>query len=343
LVPLLAAAMVALSGCVTRGMLAKRVVEAPNHHAPAVMSRAVTEGEPMLRALQEKRLVRILRVPTAEPRAQIEVMVLEPADYEFTFKLEHEPPQKDEPGTLRVRANWDVTNLRAPLTPKATIVLLHGFMMCKEAMLAPWGVALAQAGYRVVMVDLRGHGRSTGEWIGYGAWEVGDLRGVVDELDRQGMIVGRVGVLGVSYGASLALQWAAADPRLVTVVALAPFSDARQAIREFARASGLKVISGFSDADFHAVEDRAARLAGFDWSAVDVVAATRRLRAPVLLVHGGRDSFIVPKHSETLFCVAPAGSRREILPDDNHLTIGLRLDELGPLVTGWFRDHLQTL
>lgn len=340
IVSLLGAAL-ALSGCVS-GMLAKRLVEAPNRHTPALMSQALREGEGQIRAMTEKRLVRVLQVPAAQPRAQIEVMVLEPADYRFGFKVEHTLAQKDEPAALRVRAKWNVTNGHALLTPKATVVLLHGIMMSKETMLAPWGLALAEAGYRVILVDLRGHGRSTGKWIGYGAWEVDDLRRVIDELDHRGLIVGRVGVLGLSYGASVALQWAAADPRVATVVALAPFSDARRAIREFTRVAAPKLMDGFSDADFQAAEERAARLAGFDWSAVDVLAATRRLRVPVLFVHGGRDTMIVPEHSEALFRVAPPGSRREVLADDNHFTIGLRLDEVGPLVTAWFCDHLQT-
>ncbi|MBI2512548.1 MAG: alpha/beta fold hydrolase [Opitutae bacterium] len=292
--------------------------------------------------MREKRLLRVLQVPTAPPRAQIEVMVLEPANYGFRCEIEHKLAQNDELATFRIRANWTVPKVHVPLAPRGTIVLLHGIMMGKETMLAPWGLALAEAGYRVILVDLRGHGRSTGEWIGYGAWEADDLRVVLDELDRQGLIAGRIGVLGLSYGAAVALQWAAVDSRVAAVVALAPFSDARRAIREFTRAAAPELLRYLSDADFHAAEERAAHLAGFDWSAVDVLAATRRLHVPVLFFHGGRDTMIVPEHSEALFRVAPAGSRREVLADDNHFTIGLRFDEIGSLVTAWFRERLQS-
>src|SRR5207302_636031 len=95
------------------------------------------------------------------------------------------------------KENWTVNLSATPrektapaLNPKATIFLLHGVMMSKESMLH-WGFYLAEKGYRIVLVDLRGHGQSTGDVITYGAYEGDDLSQVLDELSQRKLIAGR--------------------------------------------------------------------------------------------------------------------------------------------------------
>jgi pimeloyl-ACP methyl ester carboxylesterase len=222
---------------------------------------------------------------------------------------------------------------------KGTVVLLHGIMMNRDSNL-PWAVYFAEKGYRVVLVDLRGHGRSTGDWIGYGAWESADLVKLADELQRRGLLAGKLGVFGISYGAAVGLQWAARDPRVATVVAVAPFSDPQQAIKEFARGFSPKLAAKLSDATFVAAEEKAVAMAGFKWSEANVLDAVKKLRVPVLFFHGRQDTWIPPAHSELLAKVAPSGSRRVVLPTDNHLSIAVRYDKVGPRVLDWWAQHL---
>jgi pimeloyl-ACP methyl ester carboxylesterase len=67
---------------------------------------------------------------------------------------------------------------------------------------------------RVVAVDLRGHGLSGRPESGYGFDEVaGDVRGVVEAL-----ALGSCVAMGHSWGASVALSWAAADGAVRAVV-----------------------------------------------------------------------------------------------------------------------------
>ena len=58
--------------------------------------------------------------------------------------------------------------------PRATILLLHGIYDQKMS-LVDLGHGLAERGFRVVAIDLRGHGRSTGDWLSYGVIESHDL------------------------------------------------------------------------------------------------------------------------------------------------------------------------
>ena len=89
-------------------------------------------------------------------------------------------------------------------------------------MMLPAARKLARDGYRVVLVDLRGCGRSSGEWISWGGIEIHDMSQLLDELHRRGLADDRVGVVGFSYGGSLGIQLAAVDRRVKAVVALRP-------------------------------------------------------------------------------------------------------------------------
>src|SRR5437763_1105812 len=71
------------------------------------------------------------------------------------------------------------------LPPRATIFVLHGIRDRKEN-LRHWAEHLSEAGYRAVLVDSRGHGHSTGDWLTYGVQESRDLSQLVDALQLDG-------------------------------------------------------------------------------------------------------------------------------------------------------------
>ncbi|HEY2748062.1 MAG TPA: alpha/beta hydrolase, partial [Polyangia bacterium] len=66
----------------------------------------------------------------------------------------------------------DIVEPKRP--PRATIFVLHGIRDSKEG-LRHWGEHLSEAGYRAILVDSRGHGHSTGDWLTYGVQESRDL------------------------------------------------------------------------------------------------------------------------------------------------------------------------
>jgi alpha-beta hydrolase superfamily lysophospholipase len=83
---------------------------------------------------------------------------------------------------------------------------------------------LVDRGFGVAAFDLRGHGRSGGDWITLGRDDVRDLIRVVDRIEARPDVHGnRIGVIGLSLGAALALSLAAEDPRIRAVVADSPF------------------------------------------------------------------------------------------------------------------------
>ncbi len=239
-------------------------------------------------------------VPVGPPAAQLAVAVVAPGDYNFIRSIQERPSGPNKVRMYPV-STWTIPQVKPdPLRPaKGTILILHGYQDAKEEMMH-WALFLAQGGYRAVLVDLRGHGRSSGPWIGYGAFEVSDLRQVIDDLTRRGLASGPIGVLGVSYGASIGLQLAAADPRVGAVVALEPYADTRQGIEEFAHGVVPSLVKDWTEADFSTALDRAAKQAHFSWQDTDVYAAVAHRAVPTLYFHGQNDPWIPTRESQRL-------------------------------------------
>src|SRR4051794_16685844 len=129
------------------------------------------------------------------------------------------PISKGQDRTLKITVGPPEATLAAwVLEPKAgtpirgTILFLHGFL-ANHFQLQGAGEALRQAGYRAVLIDLRGFGQSTGGHITFGVLDAQDMTQLVDQLQAQDLCGPTLGVYGTSYGAASAILYAAADPR----------------------------------------------------------------------------------------------------------------------------------
>src|SRR5262249_52960654 len=138
----------------------------------------------------------------------------------------------EERGQLDLNFRADTGGVRTnqwTQNPRGTVVLLHGYGVAGFEML-PWAFLLAQEGWRCVLVDLRGHGKSSGRQIYFGIQEVRDLRALLDQLQEDHRLITPVSVIGHSYGAVLALRWRMKDPRIDKVVAISPYAELSRAI-----------------------------------------------------------------------------------------------------------------
>ena len=179
---------------------------------------------------------------------------------------------------------------------RATIVYLHGIADNRSS-----GAGVIQRyvrrGYDVIAYDSRRHGASGGEVCTYGFHERHDLLRVLATIES-----GPVILFGTSLGAAVALQAAADDPRVAAVIAAEVFSDLRTAAVE--RAPRLLPSSTIARA-FTIAEARGQ----FRVDDVSPEASARRLKIPVLLIHGDADVDTPPAHSERVKAALAGPSR----------------------------------
>jgi pimeloyl-ACP methyl ester carboxylesterase len=224
--------------------------------------------------------------------------------------------------------------------PRGTVLVLHG-IFGRSVLMLDNARALAAAGYRAVAVDLRGHGRSTGDWLTYGVQEARDLSQVIDELQRRRLIAGPLGVYGISYGAATSIHLAGRDPRVAAVVAVAPFTAMRDEVPTYIRTLLPGVGATFSDNAYQRAIDAAGVRAGFDPDEADSALAVAQTRARVLVLHGTDDWLVPPTNAARLQAAAPDRVETAILPDLGHVTIGIDRDgEVQERTLAWFNRWL---
>jgi pimeloyl-ACP methyl ester carboxylesterase len=214
-----------------------------------------------------------------------------------------------------------------PVPARGTVVFVHGWRMNATSMLG-WAEALSERGWRGVAVDLRNFGASARAPAGYGTREGRDVAALVDALHAGGDAPAPVFLFGVSYGAATALF---AEPllrgRIAGVVAMEPFGNAADAIRDLARHE--RIDTGVD----RAIIDAGHRL-GLDLAAIDTAAPLAASRTCTLLVHGARDQLVPIATARRLAAAAPAARYAE-LPDENHVTLPLRIDALAVPLGDW--------
>jgi pimeloyl-ACP methyl ester carboxylesterase len=196
---------------------------------------------------------------------------------------------------------WRIEPELQPL--RGSVVLLHGVRMDRRS-LVDAGLAFSAAGFRSILVDLRGHGESTGDYLTYGAVEAQDISTLLDQLIAQGTELGCVGAFGFSYGAAVALELGASDPRVQAVVAVAPFASLREVVADYRMKYLPAPFQLIPAAWFDAAVDEASRIASFDPDAAAPVRAVSRSRAHQLLIHGTADTQVPLRHSLALASVA---------------------------------------
>jgi pimeloyl-ACP methyl ester carboxylesterase len=190
-------------------------------------------------------------------------------------------------------------------TRRGTLVYLHGIADNRISATGPIR-RFGKHGFDVVAYDSRAHGDSDGEACTYGFYEKQDLRSVLDTV-----AAGPIVLLGTSLGAAVALQHAAEDARVSAVVAAETFSDLRTVATE-------RAPFFFSPGVIERAFQLAERQGRFRVDAVSAVAAAARITAPVLLIHGEKDSETPPDHSRRVFAALRGPKRLLLVPGAGH-------------------------
>ncbi|MCB9077461.1 MAG: alpha/beta fold hydrolase [Anaerolineaceae bacterium] len=201
--------------------------------------------------------------------------------------------------TLTTSDGLKIAGWYVPGTRPQAIILVHGIHANRRAVL-PEARILAEAGYHLLMIDLRGHGQSEGRQNSYGYREALDVQAAVDYLDAL-PDVDKIGVLGASLGGATVVRAAAIDERIAAVVIESSYSSLSAAIDD-----GFDNLSFFPKWPFALLfVSLAERRLGVKAAQIDSARdlATFKPR-PVLIIHGLDDQLFPPDHAERMFASA---------------------------------------
>lgn len=175
------------------------------------------------------------------------------------------------------------------------------------------GSGLWLAGHNVLLFDFRGRGDSDLAACSLAYHELTDLEATVNYAFER-VPRARLGVVGYSMGAAVALLGAARDARIAAVVADSPFATIRDVIRYAFRRRGLPQRPLLDLAD---LLNRVRY--GYGYDAVQPLDAAASIAPrPLLLIHGDADPVIPVEHSRQIFAAAGEPKELWIAPGAGH-------------------------
>jgi len=224
----------------------------------------------------------------------------------------------------------------------APVILLHGGLANQRY----WGdqvPALLEAGYRVILIDSRGHGRSSRDARPF-TYELmaSDVVAVMDRLH-----VRKAALVGWSDGAIIGLVMALKDPqRLTRVFAFAAnmdpsgVKDDTETNPTFARfereAAGAYATLSPTPGDFPAFHAAISRM--WDTEPNYTAADLARITTPVTIADGDHDEAIKREHTEYLARSIP-GAKLVIFRDGSHFTFLQHPDAFNAAVLAFLKGR----
>jgi pimeloyl-ACP methyl ester carboxylesterase len=197
---------------------------------------------------------------------------------------------------------------------RGTVIFLHGVSENRIVGL-PIARRLHAVGFNVFLYDCRSHGESGGSVCTYGFYEKLDVSTIINYLEsRQDLTLGRIGLMGSSMGAAVAIQVAALDARVAAVVAESGFASLRKVYDEYQKRM-IKIPWHYLR---NLVIRRSEQIAHFKASLVSPVEAVKQVHVPLFVMHGTADNKIPSSASELVFRNAHEPKELWLIPGARH-------------------------
>jgi pimeloyl-ACP methyl ester carboxylesterase len=322
---LLAILSLGIAGC--GSFIAHSIARAPNRYPTWFDAEA-----PVMLAFNPKMLTNFVEhsVEVGTPPAKLCYRIIEPADYSFKVSSTNWMERGEKKYEFHFKATLPGRTNAWSAAPRGTVILLHGYGVAQFSML-PWGFRLAEDGWRCVLVDLRGHGDSTGKRVYFTVEETNDMSQLLDTLARDQRLAEPVAAMGESYGGVLALRWKTVDPRVGAVVAIAPYASLSNAVLNIRREyAGLipkfMVKEGIK---------KLPKLLKIEATEFDTTTVLQRKSVKALFIAGGEDKISSVQEVERVRVLASPESKLVIVPDATHEALTYYFKDIVPAVLPW--------
>lgn len=254
-------------------------------------------------------------------------LLKDPAD----FGLDFETVQVNTKDNLLLNG-WYIKPDNASL-----IIMQHGYKRDRSELLQE-AAMLAEAGYGVLITSVRAHDVNPGEEISFGLKEMNDLDAwvqyarTIPNIDQD-----KIGMLGNSLGASMAIQYSANHEVIRAVVAHSAFSSMQNTIE-----TSVRHFTGLPPFPFAPlIQFWAELILGISIDDIDATQWISNISPrPVFLIHSLDDDVISPQSGNLLFDAALDPRQIWLESGIGHANFDTEQpDEFEKQVVGFFNSH----
>lgn len=197
------------------------------------------------------------------------------------------------------RAGWQLVSedglqlsaiyLPAEIASGKTAILAHGYMSKAESM-GKYAKMFHDLGYNVLVPDARGHGKSDGDYIGFGWDERRDMLGWIGKVLENNGMEETVVLYGISMGGATVMMTSGEElPKNVKAI----IEDCGYASVEEELSYQLKEMFGLPGFPLIPVTNLVTKVrAGYFFTSASSVRQLKKNKTPILFIHGTKDDFV---------------------------------------------------
>jgi pimeloyl-ACP methyl ester carboxylesterase len=206
---------------------------------------------------------------------------------------------------LKIAAWYIPADVSQTADKSPAIVMVHGWNASRtnafNQHFLDLAQALHQAGFSLLMIDLRGHGQSADSHFTFGRLERRDVLAAVDYLLARGHQPGKIGLIGTSMGAASVIGAAAEDQAVGAVATDSLFAEIYPVIEGlWVQQSGLPMIFLYPTRWMYYVEN------GYDLASAKPITEIGQIAPrPLLLISCQKDTYIPAEQFQRLQQAAP--------------------------------------
>jgi pimeloyl-ACP methyl ester carboxylesterase len=206
---------------------------------------------------------------------------------------------------LKIAAWYIPADVSQTADKSPAIVMVHGWNASRtnafNQHFLDLAQALHQAGFSLLMIDLRGHGQSADSHFTFGRLERRDVLAAVDYLLARGHQPGKIGLIGTSMGAASVIGAAAEDQAVGAVATDSLFAEIYPVIEGlWVQQSGLPMIFLYPTRWMYYVEN------GYDLASAKPNTEIGQIAPrPLLLISCQKDTYIPAEQFQRLQQAAP--------------------------------------
>ncbi|THF84148.1 alpha/beta hydrolase [Cohnella fermenti] len=209
------------------------------------------------------------------------------------------------------------------------VILAHGYSGKGEDM-AVFARYYREHGFHVLMPDNRGHGRSGGHYIGFGWHDRKDYVRWAEYLVRRLGDEVRIVLHGVSMGGGTVLMTSgeALPPQVKCLISDCAYTSVSGIL-----AYQLKMMFKLPAFPLLPITSLICKLrAGYFFGEASALRQLRNCCKPILLIHGGKDTFVPTWMADELFAAIRGEKEKLIVPEARHGT-SILVDPAGYLAS----------